>query len=86
MAVKGKRAVEVEDLFRLRVIADADISPDGERIVFALSRFDLKKNGNFAGLYMVPARGGRIRRLTRGDRVDSHPRFAPDGDSRVRAR
>ena len=67
MATPKRRKVEIEDLFRLRVITGADISPDGELIVFAVRRIDPGKNRNFSSLYAIPARGGRMRRLTRGD-------------------
>jgi dipeptidyl aminopeptidase/acylaminoacyl peptidase len=82
VATEKRRKVEIEDLFRLRVITGADISPDGERIVFAVRRIDPSKNKNFSSLYVIPARGGRMRRLTRGDHADGTPRFSPDG-SRV---
>ena len=39
-----RRPVGIEDLFRLRVITGATLSPDGDRFVFALQRQDLKKN------------------------------------------
>jgi dipeptidyl aminopeptidase/acylaminoacyl peptidase len=79
MATAKRRNVEIEDLFRLRVITGADVSPDGDRIVFSALRLDLAKNANYSSLYAVPARGGRVRRLTRGDHVDGTPRFSPDG-------
>jgi dipeptidyl aminopeptidase/acylaminoacyl peptidase len=79
MAKRKRRKVEIEDLFRLRVVTGADISPDGERIVFSVRRLDLRKNKNFSSLYLVPTGGGRMRRLTRGDHVDHSPRFSPDG-------
>lgn len=74
-----KRPIALEDLFRIRVVGSAAISPDGTRIAFALKRADVKKNKNFANLYVVPTRGGRIRRLTTGDHVDSSPKWSPDG-------
>ena len=62
-----RRPVEIDDLFRLRVVSDADMAPDGGRIVFALSRLDLKKNATYSSLYAVPAKGGGIETLI------SHP-------------
>jgi dipeptidyl aminopeptidase/acylaminoacyl peptidase len=77
--VARKRRIEIEDLFRLRTVTAADVSPDGERIAFAVQRQDLAKNKTFSSLYLIPARGGRLRRLTRGDHADGAPRFSPDG-------
>jgi dipeptidyl aminopeptidase/acylaminoacyl peptidase len=79
MPTKKKRRIDIEDLFKLRVIGTAAMSPDGGRIVFALQRRDLRKNKTFSSLYAVSARGGRLRRLTRGDHADHLPRFSPDG-------
>jgi dipeptidyl aminopeptidase/acylaminoacyl peptidase len=73
------RNITIEDLFRLRSVVFAAISPDGEQIAFALQRQDLKKNKVYVSIYLVPSRGGRLRRLTRGDHRDSRPRFSPDG-------
>ncbi len=81
MARTRGRPIEIEDLFRLRVVTDADMAPDGSLVVFSLRRMDLKKNATYASLYAVPARGGRLRRLTRGDHVDGKPRFSPDGNT-----
>jgi dipeptidyl aminopeptidase/acylaminoacyl peptidase len=76
---RRNRRITIDDLFRLRTISAADVSPDGERIAFSVSRQDLKKNKAFSSIYVVPARGGRVRRLTRGDQRDGRPRFSPDG-------
>jgi len=76
---RRSRRITIEDLFRLRTVISAHVSPDGERIAFALERQDLKKNKTFVSIYLVPSRGGRLRRLTRGDHRDGHPRFSPDG-------
>lgn len=45
-----------------------DISPCGDQLVFDL----------LGDLYLMPARGGRARALTRGLAVDAQPVFAPD--------
>ena len=79
MAKPRKRPIEIEDLFRLRVVGATDMAPDGSRVAFALQRLDLKKNATYSSLYAVSGRGGRLRRLTRGDHVEGNPRFSPDG-------
>lgn len=76
---KRKRKTTIEDLFRLRVISHIAMSPDGTRVALSIKRCDLKKNKNFASLYVVGARGGRLRRLTTGDHNDTYPKWSPDG-------
>ncbi len=46
-----------------------DVSPDGQEIVFDL----------LGDLYVVPATGGKAKRLTSGPAFDVQPRFSPDG-------
>ncbi len=79
MPGRKKRRITAEDLYRFRLITSCDISPDGEHIVFDLGWVDRKTEKKYANLYVVPVRGGRPRRFTCGDQVDSRPRFSPDG-------
>lgn len=74
-----KRKVTIEDLFRLRIVSQPAISPDGTQVVVAIRRCNLKKNKNFASLFLVSARGGRLRRLTTGNHSDTKPTWSPDG-------
>ena len=46
-----------------------DVSPDGKQIVFDL----------LGDLYLLPAEGGKARRITKSMAFDFHPRFSPDG-------
>jgi dipeptidyl aminopeptidase/acylaminoacyl peptidase len=78
MAV-AKRKISAEDLFRLRIPSDADLSPDGAQVVFALKTMDAKKNCYDSHLYQVSTRGHRLRQLTRGEGLDIGPRWSPDG-------
>jgi Tol biopolymer transport system component len=75
----SKRRITIEDLFRLRTINQAAISPDGSRVALSIKRGDPRKNKNFASLYLVAAKGGRLRRLTTGHHVDTLPEWSPDG-------
>ncbi len=74
-----KRRVGAEDLYNLKEIKDVRISPDGENVIFVLQRVDRKSEKKFSNLWMVSSRGGRPRRFTQGDHVDTMPRWSPDG-------
>ena len=63
--------VELEPLFPGD--ADAAVSPDGVRVAFASER-----EGNYE-LYVVDARTGAVRRLTRSRVDDRRPSWSPDG-------
>ncbi len=75
----SKRKITAEDLYNLKEIKDVRISPDGESVIFVLQRVDRKTEKKFSNLWIVSAKGGRPRRFTQGDHVDSMPRWSPDG-------
>jgi dipeptidyl aminopeptidase/acylaminoacyl peptidase len=55
-------------------------SPDGESIAFVSDRRRKRHDEFFRGdLYVVPARGGRARKLTAGLERATAPSFSPDG-------
>jgi dipeptidyl aminopeptidase/acylaminoacyl peptidase len=56
-------------------------SPDGECIVFASDRTRRRDDRQFrSDGWIMPAQGGRSRRLTNGKGLVSFPRFSPDGE------
>ncbi len=77
--MKHKRPIEAEDLFRLRVPADPQLSPDGTRVLFVLRITDAEKNKYWSHLHVVDASGGDARPFTSGEVSDNAPRWSPDG-------
>jgi len=73
------RAVRIDDLFRLILPGAPALSPDGKRIAFAIKRLNAKENRYESHLYVMSARGGRPRQLTRGLVADGTPAWSPDG-------
>jgi dipeptidyl aminopeptidase/acylaminoacyl peptidase len=53
------------------------LSPDGERVVYALRR--VSRGRYVSHLWTVPWQGGRPRRLTSGNVRDGEPSMSPDG-------
>ncbi len=74
-----RRKIRAEDLFRMKFPEGPAISPDGSRIAYSIRRMDPGKNRYLANLFLVPARGGGARQLTRGDQIDSSPVWSPSG-------
>ena len=66
-----------KDLLRQRLIGEIAVSPDGRQVVYA--ERTVVDGADRTGLWIVPSRGGRARRLTGGAWTDGRPRFAPDG-------
>ncbi|MBI1872265.1 MAG: S9 family peptidase [Acidobacteria bacterium] len=81
LAVSGAApgGMTLDDVMALRRIADPRLSPDGSRVVYALSEIDMKANEEAVDLWIVPASGGSPRRLTWQRRDDTHPRWSADG-------
>jgi acylaminoacyl-peptidase len=79
--ISNSARFESTDLFALETAGDAQISPDGRRIVYVRTRYDVMKDRPVANLWIVDAEGGRsAHRPLRSD-GDSHrsPRWSPDG-------
>ena len=79
MPARKKRHITAEDLYRFRLISGAEISPDGQHVIFCVSRVDKQTEKRYANLWIAPTGGGTARQFTYGDGVDSQPRWAPDG-------
>ena len=76
------RPLTYEDLYHLSFVSDPQLSPDGSRIAFVVTRADEESDKNLSRIWIVDvAEGaGGPRELTTGPH-DSAPRWAPDGRS-----
>jgi dipeptidyl aminopeptidase/acylaminoacyl peptidase len=75
---KQKRPFEAEAELRYSSIQDAKFSPDGRRVVYALSAPDLEADKDITNLWVYSLSDGYTFQLTRGDK-DNHPEWSPDG-------
>ena len=73
------RRITADDLYRLQIVTDPQISPDGAHVIFGVQRVDKEKEKVYTNLWVAPTAGGEARQFTYGDRTDSHPRWSPDG-------
>jgi dipeptidyl aminopeptidase/acylaminoacyl peptidase len=73
------RRLEPDDLMRIRALTDAQISPDGTLIAYAVKIPDLERNEYRSVIYLIPTAGGEARQLTEGTARDTTPRWSPDG-------
>ncbi len=74
-----KRKMTAEDIFNIKLINDAQISPDGNQIVYVETVLDKEKDDYKSSLYMVSTSGGASRRFTASEAKDTMPRWSPDG-------
>ena len=68
-----------EDLYAFRFLADAQLSPDGERVAFAVRTVAPEHDGYRSAIWLVPFDGSaEATRLTAGPGQDTLPRWSPD--------
>ncbi|HEY6303016.1 MAG TPA: S9 family peptidase [Terriglobales bacterium] len=82
LAISGsaaKRAVTLEDLYRLRGIENLHLSPDGKTVLFTLHTSDLAKAKRTGHVWLMDADGKNARQFTFGEKGESAPIFSPDG-------
>ena len=78
----AKRPVAAEDLYQLETITGAEISPDGNHVIYSQQRVDRKTEKKYSNLWLVPADGSAPPiQFTYGDHVDAAPNWSPDGNT-----
>ena len=75
----AQRSFTIQDALGIASVYDPQLSPDGELVVYVVSRIDLDENKSASRIHRVPFAGGDAAALTRAGRSASHPRFSPDG-------
>jgi dipeptidyl aminopeptidase/acylaminoacyl peptidase len=75
----AKRAPLPEDIFALKDVGDARVSPDGGQVVYTVTSTDRARNDYTSNLWLIPSTGGTPVALTTGEASDSTPRWSPDG-------
>jgi dipeptidyl aminopeptidase/acylaminoacyl peptidase len=76
----AKRAIELEDLFRLERVSDPQVSPDGKWVAYVVTAPLKEENRTNSDIWLASADGsGTPRQLTNSPKADSHPRWSPDG-------
>jgi dipeptidyl aminopeptidase/acylaminoacyl peptidase len=71
--------LQPRDTLALRSAADAQPSPDGERIACVVTDLDLASDAAHSSIWVVPAAGGAPRAVTSPTESSSQPRWSPDG-------
>src|SRR5688500_12771005 len=68
-----------EDLYSFRFLTDAQLSPDGERVAFAVRTVTPERDGYRSAIWLVPFDGSaEATRFTAGPGQDTLPRWSPD--------
>lgn len=78
-AAETTSRLSIADLFRLGWVSDPQVSPDGARIAYTVTRDDLESDKSKSRIWVVPAAGGEPVPMTAEDQSSSQPRWSPDG-------
>src|SRR5512147_1358846 len=78
-AVAAPPAFSPQDVFALEWAERPQLSPDGKRIVYQRSFFDVMKDARRSNLWLVDVASGTQRPLTTGATNDRGAVWSPDG-------
>lgn len=76
---EAKRALTMEDFWRLKTVSDPQPSPDGTQVAYVVGNFDEAKNEAHTAIWLASLADGQCRQLTSGETQDMQPRWSPDG-------
>jgi dipeptidyl aminopeptidase/acylaminoacyl peptidase len=76
-AAAAPRHVMAEDLFKISFVASDQISHDGSRVAFVVTKLDGPKNTYLSNIWIADVASGKVWQLTRGD-SDADPSWSPD--------
>lgn len=75
-----RRPIAIDDLYAIKLVADANISPDGRKVAYVVTTVDRDANGYRSNIWCVNLTGDREPfRLTTSGGKDTSPRWSPDG-------
>lgn len=74
-----RRAMMPDDFWRLRLLTEMRLSPDGRRVAYTLETADRERNERRSAIWLLDIESGANRQLTSGTSRDSSPRWSPEG-------
>ena len=78
---QGKRAVAIEDLYRLKGVSGISLSPDGTKILLQVSSQDLRTSTLSSNIWLLNTVTGESRRMTHSNASNFSPFWSKDGNT-----
>ncbi len=75
----AQRAIQPTDIYRLKSVAEPQLSPDGKWVAYVISSPDSAKDKYDADIWMSSWDGKESIRLTSSPENETNPRWSPDG-------
>jgi len=79
VAFAQTRPISPEDVYRLKTVADPQLSPDGSLVAYVVTSVDQAKNRRVSAIWTVAANGAAQPKVFIGDVPARAPRWSPDG-------
>ena len=76
-----RRAVTIDDYFRLRAVSAPRISPEGAWVAYTVRAANYEAQSSETSLWLAPTSGGEPLRMSAPGYSASRPRWSPDGKS-----
>ena len=76
---KTKRSLIPTDVYKIKTIADPQVSPDGKWVAYVLSAVDTGKDKRNSDIWMISWDGKENLQMTNTEDGESSPRWSPDG-------
>ena len=74
-----KKPFTVDTMWAVQRVGAPAVSPDGTRVAYTVTTYDVADNRGNADIWVAPVAGGEPRRLTTHQASDSSPAWSPDG-------
>ncbi len=78
-----KKAFTIADLYKIKSVGGATISPDEKQIAFVLTESFLEKGKTNSEIYLINLDGTGLKKLTANPAADVSPKWMPDGKSLI---
>ncbi len=77
----NKRPVTIEDLYKTSYVGSQQISHDGKRVVFTVTKNNLRESKSNTDIYIVNVDGSGLKQLTNNEAADYNPLWSKDDKS-----
>ncbi|MCM2258026.1 MAG: S9 family peptidase [Vicinamibacteria bacterium] len=74
-----KKPLTADDIWAVARVGAPQVSPDGTRVAYTVTRYDMDENRGNADIFVAPVAGGPARRITTNKASDGSPTWSPDG-------
>ncbi|MDD5507260.1 MAG: S9 family peptidase [Bacteroidales bacterium] len=79
LTVSAQSRLQAEDLWKMGRVDDIQVSPDGQWVLYGITKYDLNENKGNRDLYILPVAGGEAKKVTDLEGHEFNGLWRPDG-------